>query len=141
MGRARRRLMLMAALFEKAPREISQAAAVVYKKWLKEHAPKRTGALGRSIIYRTFPNMGGWGVRFYALSYSAFVILGTQPHVISARIKKALYWEGAAHPFVRVNHPGTQPNDFREKAAESAYPEIALILRSAGIKVVEESRL
>lgn len=133
--------MLMAALFEKAPREVSQAAAVIYKKALKDAAPKKTGKLADSIIYRTFPNMGGWGVRFYAVRYVAFVILGTKPHVIVPRVKKALYWEGAAHPFVRVNHPGTKANDFREPAAEAAYPEIVLLLRAAGVKVVEESKL
>lgn len=147
MGAARRRISLMSTIFRGAPREVVQASARVYKRELKRHAPRsdksstRQGTLQRSIIYRTFPIGESWGARFYAIAYAVFVITGTRPHVIQARIKKALYWEGAPHPFVRVNHPGTRPNDFREPAAEAAYPEIVVILRAAGIKVVEESKL
>lgn len=31
----------------------------------------------------------------------------TKPHIIRARVKKALFWEGAAHPVRGVQHPGT----------------------------------
>lgn len=40
-------------------------------------------------------------------NYATDVELGTPPHVILPRNKKALYWPGAAHPVARVNHPGT----------------------------------
>ena len=33
---------------------------------------------------------------------------GTTPaHVIRPRIKKALFWKGAGHPVMKVNHPGS----------------------------------
>lgn len=35
--------------------------------------------------------------------------LGSAPHVIRAKNKKALFWEGADHPVRSVNHPGTRP--------------------------------
>jgi hypothetical protein len=42
-------------------------------------------------------------------NYATDVEMGTSPHVILPRNKKALYWPGADHPVARVNHPGTPP--------------------------------
>lgn len=50
------------------------------------------------------------------ISYGAYVTDGTQAHAIYPRApKKALYWNGAAHPVRMVNHPGTKPNDYLEQ--------------------------
>jgi hypothetical protein len=49
-------------------------------------------------------------------NYSTDVEMGTPPHVITARNKKALYWPGAAHPVAKVNHPGTQPMPYLRPA-------------------------
>jgi hypothetical protein len=42
-------------------------------------------------------------------NYATDVEMGTAPHVILPKNKKALYWPGARHPVARVNHPGTPP--------------------------------
>lgn len=42
-------------------------------------------------------------------NYAADVELGTGPHVILPKNKKALHWPGVDHPVARVNHPGTPP--------------------------------
>lgn len=49
-------------------------------------------------------------------NYATDVEMGTAPHVITPRNKKALYWPGAAHPVARVNHPGTQPAPYLRPA-------------------------
>ena len=41
-----------------------------------------------------------------------YVTEGTAPHKIRPRTKGALYWEGAPHPVLSVNHPGTRANPF-----------------------------
>lgn len=53
------------------------------------------------------------------------VIGGTRPHVILPRFKKALFWDGAAHPVRSVFHPGTKPNDVIAKGIAEASSEIA----------------
>lgn len=52
------------------------------------------------------------------VNYAEFVEYGTAPHPIYPRFKKALYWEGAAHPVAMVNHPGTPAKPFLQPAAE-----------------------
>lgn len=41
---------------------------------------------------------------------------GSPPHEIRARNKKALFWDGAAHPLVSVQHPGTPEQPFMRPA-------------------------
>jgi hypothetical protein len=36
-----------------------------------------------------------------------YIEYGTKRHVIKPRFKRALYWEGAMHPVMKVRHPGT----------------------------------
>lgn len=50
------------------------------------------------------------------VKYSVYVELGTAPHVILPKTKKALYWPGADHPVARVNHPGTRPSPYLRPA-------------------------
>ncbi len=51
----------------------------------------RIGMRSRNVVYATIQHDGG----------------KTPPHEILPRHKKALFWEGAAHPVRRVNHPGS----------------------------------
>lgn len=50
------------------------------------------------------------------VDYSTYVELGTRPHEIRPRTKKALYWPGAQHPVAKVDHPGTQPQPYLRPA-------------------------
>jgi hypothetical protein len=49
-------------------------------------------------------------------NYATDVELGTSPHVIKPRFKRALYWPGADHPVAKVNHPGTAPMPYLRPA-------------------------
>jgi hypothetical protein len=83
-------------------------------------APKVTGALRRAIVFE----QRGMNISISdRSSYGIFVRLGTRPHLIVPRFKKALYWPGAAHPVRWVNHPGNQPFDFFEMGLEAAIDE------------------
>ena len=80
----------------------------------KDNTPYKTGMLG---------NPGNWTGVLEPLSlswspnmiYAPFVEFGTKPHDI---------WLGAAHPYKHVHHPGTKANDFMNRIAEAATPDI-----------------
>lgn len=84
----------------------------------RRYCPVDTGALKESIEH----HMEGQDLIVSATggadgrTYAAYVELGTEPHVILPDKKKALFWEGAAHPVGRVNHPGTRPRPYLRPA-------------------------
>lgn len=71
----------------------------------RDFVPKRSGRLHDSLR----AEVQGKVLRVGSLdvNYATDVEMGTAPHVILPRNKKALYWPDAAHPVARVNHPGT----------------------------------
>jgi hypothetical protein len=54
--------------------------------------------------------------------YAGFVIAGTSPHPIYPVNVRALHWDAvfAAH----VNHPGTKPDPFPQRAIDRLLPEL-----------------
>lgn len=44
--------------------------------------------------------------------YASYHQFGTKAHEIKARLKKALFWNGAAHPVKKVQHPGLPARPF-----------------------------
>lgn len=80
----------------------------------RQYVPKRTGRLAESLR----SEVQGKVLRVGSLdvNYATYVEMGTAPHVILPRNKKALYWPGADHPVARVNHPGTQPSPYLRPA-------------------------
>lgn len=58
---------------------------------------------------------------------------GTRPHLIEPRQKKALHWTSSGGDFFAksVQHPGTSPNKWEEKA----YEEAAIVMREHGNKI------
>lgn len=91
----------------------------------KSNVPKVTTVLQGSIQMRMAKKIGNvwaglWG-SFNCL-YAIFVELGTAPHDIFPKTKKALFWEGAAHPVSSVHHPGTKAQPFLRPAADRLYP-------------------
>jgi hypothetical protein len=58
--------------------------------------------------------------------YAGFVIEGTQPHPIYPVNVRALHWDDvfAAH----VNHPGTKPDPFPQRAIDRLLPELTTSL-------------
>lgn len=96
--------------------------AVLAKHTLrKDPVPYRTGFLLQSFRFATGRLVARW---FPTVHYALYVHEGTHPHEIFPRIKKALFWEGAAHPVKRVSHPGTKANPFMRRIAEKATPDI-----------------
>jgi hypothetical protein len=95
---------------------------------LQAEAPKNTGAFAAGIHFRTFDEGAG---RLVLRTYSPrplgeFIIRGTQAHPIRARQGKALtfFWpQGPQGPgtysFKQVQHPGTQPNPYHQRAFDA----------------------
>lgn len=93
--------------------------------------PKDTRRLERSL-HRTLEDGGATGVIREGERHGLFVRKGTRPHIILPRFKQALFWEGAPHPVKRVQHPGTQPNPYHERAVAKSRDE----LEASGLDIV-----
>lgn len=80
----------------------------------------KTGALVDSIYKLKLEN-GGWlvGHDLRRAPHSEFVVWGTKPHVIRAKNKLFLRWAGGGkfHFAKKVNHPGTKPDNYINRAA------------------------
>lgn len=50
--------------------------------------------------------------------YAAAVEKGTDPHTINPTDADALFWEGASHPVMSVQHPGTPAQPFMQPALD-----------------------
>ncbi len=99
----------------------------------KANVRKKTTVLQGSIQMRPAADVGGkivgyWGS--FSVNYAIYVEMGTEPHVIFPRLKKALYWKGADHPVAWVDHPGTKAYPYLVPAAEQHYPSLHLRIRA-----------
>jgi len=77
------------------------------------------GRLKKSIRYQRSVGAGSAQLLIYStVPYAGYVIDGTQPHIIRYRNARFLRFAGQGQIMFRkqVNHPGTQPNDFPERA-------------------------
>lgn len=99
---------------------------------LKAEAPvskegARPGRLRESIRYEKKNASGSLVLTFTAsVPYARYVIEGTAAHQIRPRIATALHWkDGSGDHFARVvNHPGTKPNRFPERAITPLLPVV-----------------
>lgn len=80
------------------------------------NVPRRTGNLYKSIVARVLTDAEA--VVGTNVVYARAVHDGRPPMVIRPAKKKALYWQGAAHPVKAVRHPGIKPNPYLARAAE-----------------------
>jgi len=80
--------------------------------------PVQTGDLLRSVRYVEKDLSFTLGVNEAKCPYAKFVYLGTKPHKIVPKNKKALFPVGKNfdQPRMSVNHPGTKANPFFLKA-------------------------
>jgi hypothetical protein len=103
----------------------------------KRAVPRKTGNLGRSIVIGRLTKSSAT-VEAKA-NYAAYVELGTKPHVILPKNRKALAWGGPRrlsgrlragarpeHFAKKVNHPGTKAKPFLRPAAEKAVRDVTL---------------
>ena len=69
-----------------------------------------TGHLRRGIS----TDIKGLGATIHTsnIKYAPGVEYGTKAHIIRAKNKRFLYWEGAKHPIKQVNHPGSKAKPF-----------------------------
>lgn len=94
-------------------------------------APVRSGTLAASI--EAFVTGAGAGSIGASAPYASFVHDGTglfgpsgEAYTVSARIKKALSWPGAAHPVRSVHVRGIEGREFITRALDGPVPDQAL---------------
>lgn len=102
----------------------------------RSEAPKRTGRYAQSISHRVFTDIVGSGFEIRSNSpLRAYITEGTKPHPIVARRAKFLrfFWPkvGRVVFFKSVNHPGTRPNRFYNRAVARWMPEAKSDIMSA----------
>ena len=127
----------------------------------REEAPKgKTGNFARSIIYRTSEQGNNVILQTYAAQpLSTFIVRGTKSHQIPPRLAGALYffwpkvgmfvvvpknpkfrthvsddklWVGKGY----VDHPGTKPNPYVQRAYARWKPEAQPELRRIALKYI-----
>lgn len=64
------------------------------------------------------------GVVYTDKNYAIYVHEGTRPHLIKPKNGRALFWQGAVHPYRVIHHPGTKGNPFARRAFERNQNEI-----------------
>lgn len=112
---------------------VVKAAGAVVEQATRGNLPWRTGTLVKTFgippeglkIERLVARVGP------TVKYAVYVHEGTKAHTIYPKEKKALYWEGAAHPVRSVEHPGTKANPFMPRILEKARPKISTIFKDA----------
>ena len=87
-----------------------------------------TGHLRRSISHKVSMTEG---IVSANTKYAEGVEKGTKPHIIRAKNKKALYWQGANHPVKVVNHPGSRAKPYLIPALKSEQPKFIQNLKEA----------
>jgi hypothetical protein len=111
-----------------AQRQVIDRQAKRFAAFAYTEAPKKTGEYAAAITTRTF--VGNNTAGFEVLSpgpLGTFIQKGTKSHVIRAKNAPMLrfYWPkvGRVVYFKSVNHPGTKPNRFYNRALQRWAPE------------------
>lgn len=113
-------------------------------QWLKDAAPKRSGAYAESIRGERSTEGKVQRITFTAASpLSTWIIYGTAPHPIdpvNAKVLRFTVGDGKVVFAQHVDHPGTLPNDYRSVALTSAMPDLNERLSIAGRELMQELR-
>lgn len=104
---------------------------------MESRVPVRTGKLKQSIQIRVKTHEIVIGPD---TEYDAFVELGTQPHVIKAKTKKALAFKmGGRTVIVRsVKHPGTKAQPYVRPAFDDWVDTLGALVAEAQIQKLED---
>lgn len=109
--------------YQKIDRQIDNfmedLAEDVYETMVRK-APVKTGRLKEDLAWEYDSRSKVARIGAQSVPYAIYVEEGTAPHGIDPKIKKALWWEGLAHPVNHVNHPGATASHFMK---ESLYKE------------------
>ena len=97
-----------------------------FKELAQDEAPKRTGEFADTIFFRTY--VSGNVVGFTAggrQPLSDWIRFGTRPHPIVGNPLLAFFWERVGEFVIvhSVQHPGTKPNDYLQRAHDRWLPE------------------
>lgn len=122
---------LPAALERSTLLRMSQVAYDEAQRGAGRH--NKTGALFQSLYNRAIPKGREVGHDTQRAPHAIFVLLGTRPHVIMPKTKKALRWAGGGRFFFagKVNHPGYRGDSYLINAATIAVREFSTIVTAA----------
>lgn len=138
-----------------ARREIVWTEGREMTKALRKHAPKSSGVFARGIIYVLQEGAQATTLSILSTGRHAFllpfIVHGTRPHQIprggsAAQLAKGyplrFYWEkGPKGPgiyyFWSVNHPGTKPNPFIDRALAERQPIMAANVQKMATKLTK----
>ena len=118
----------------------------ILKPAIKDETPVRTGKLKGSTYARIRTNGDEQQLLISqnaktkrGVSYGIFVREGTKPHEIRPRDARALhFFMGGVEVFaMRVMHPGTQPNNYPERAYHRVSGEIDATVSSINERTAE----
>jgi len=119
------------------------------RRWVeiaREEAPVRKGDFRKSIHFRTFEAGQTLELRGYSAEpLGRYIREGTDPHVIRARRAKVLrfLWPNGPrssstfvgfHFYPYVNHPGTKPNPYHQRAYSRWQAEAGRELRRITVR-------
>lgn len=122
---------LPAALEKTTLLRMSQVAYDEAQRGAGRH--NKTGALFQSLFNRAIPGGREVGHDGQRAPHAIFVQLGTRPHVIRPKNKKALRWASGGKFFFagKVNHPGYRGDAYLINAATLAVRQFSSILDAA----------
>lgn len=122
---------LPAALEKSTILRMSQVAYDEAQRGAGRHS--KTGALFQSLFNRAIPGGREVGHDGNRAPHAIFVQLGTRPHVIRPKNKKALRWASGGKFFFagKVNHPGYRGDGYLINAATLAVREFSSIVTAA----------
>jgi len=119
-------------------RTLILAGTEVILRYVREEAPVKTGRLRDSITAR------GSGLKrgIYGLFYGRYVVEGTKPHTIRPTHGRVLRFEvaGGVVYATSVQHPGTKPNPFPQRAVKKAEPALRVLMLQNGRRLVSTIR-
>lgn len=111
--------------------QMSQVAYDAMQSGAGRH--NKTGALFRSVYNRSIPKGREVGHDPGQAPHAIFVVMGTRPHEIRPKNKKALRWpSGGMFAFASVvKHPGTLADPYHIRAADQAVRQFDRIVNSS----------
>jgi hypothetical protein len=118
------------------------AAGLILQRGLQQEAPRgQPDPLGRprkyppladNIRFQVHRSSRGFWVRYSAPPQAKWVIRGTPPHpIVGRRCPLYFYWDRVGRPayFWSVQHPGTAPNRFDQRAVARVRSDVEREIR------------
>lgn len=124
----------------------AEAVATVIEDVYRRHAPRSRGTsrdkpthFFEGLDARATPSLKGFEINLTSddPTLRGWLRQGTAPHLILPRRPAfALFWPHAMHPVARVNHPGTRPNPWEDRAYEEVRPLVDVVGNRIGVRVM-----